>query len=162
MLRLDVARCGRALGETALHRAALNGFVRAVEILLAAPGAEVATLSENGKQPLHTAAAYGHVGVAEHLAKQGAEAQAAAPDDQQPLHLAAEIGHTGVAEHLLSRGAEVRITDERGYHPLHVAASLGHVAVVELRTKKWNPTPTIIKNNESGKDAAAQILQHTT
>ncbi len=29
----------------------------------------------------------------------------------------------------------------------------------ELRTKRSTPTPTIIKNNESGKDAVAQILQ---
>ena len=41
-------------------------------------------------------------------------------------------------------------------------AILGDLEAEEIRTNKWTPAPPRIKNNESGNNAAAQILQHTS
>ena len=57
-------------------------------------------------QPLHAAAAQGHVAAEEHLAARGVEAAAAGRNDKQPLHAGARQCHVAVAGHLAARGTE--------------------------------------------------------
>ena len=61
-------------GETALHKAANNGYEEIVKLLLA-HGAEVNAISHKGHTPLHRAAR-GHKEIAELLLTHGAEVNA--------------------------------------------------------------------------------------
>jgi ankyrin repeat protein len=90
-------------GRTALHLAALNGHVKVVELLLAAPGIDVNAQISNGPDKGQTA-----------------------------LHLAAANGHLEVVELLLRYITDVNVQDECGMTALHWAAGNGHVDVVKL------------------------------
>ena len=110
----------------ALHKAAREGDADRVRKLLDA-GADVNVRNADKQRlqytPLHWAAYYGHLEIAEILISRGADLDAEDPDYSTPLYLAAEEGHPKVVEFLISKGAEVNVKSSRwGYTPLHRAA----------------------------------------
>ena len=109
-----------------LHKAAREGDADRVRKLLDA-GAVVNVRNANKGHlqytPLHWAAYYGHLEIAEILISRGADLDAEDPDYATPLYLAAEQGHPKVVEFLISKGAEVNVKSSwSGYTPLHRAA----------------------------------------
>jgi ankyrin repeat protein len=109
-----------------LHKAAREGDADRVRELLDA-GADVNVRNTDKQRlqytPLHWAAYYGHLEIAEILISRGADLDAVDPDYSTPLYLAAEEGHPKVVEFLISKGAEVNVKSSRsGYTPLHRAA----------------------------------------
>lgn len=64
-----------------------------------------------GTSPLHLAAQYGHLDIAEILLRSGCQRDARTKVEKTPLHVAAQEGHDNVAELLLSNGADVDTTD---------------------------------------------------
>ena len=109
-----------------LHKAAREGDADRVRKLLDA-GADVNVRNANKGRlqytPLHWAAYYGHLEIAEILISRGADLDAEDPDYSTPLYLAAEQGHPKVVEFLVSKGAEVNVKSNAwGYTPLHRAA----------------------------------------
>ena len=110
----------------ALHKAAREGDADRVRKLLDA-GADVNVRNANKGRlqytPLHWAAHYGHLEIAELLISRGATVDAIDSAFSNPLYLAAEQGHPKVVKFLISKGAEVNVKSSRsGYTPLHRAA----------------------------------------
>jgi ankyrin repeat protein len=109
-----------------LHKAAREGDADRVRELLDA-GADVNVRNADKQRlqytPLHWAAYYGHLEIAEILISRGADLDAEDSDYSTPLYLAAEEGHPKVVEFLISKGAEVNVKSSWwGYTPLHRAA----------------------------------------
>lgn len=149
-------------GHTALHRAALFGFLPVVEALLGMAttstsstdlgeprkawgtqrlpvktDASLLRAAADGARPLHLAAKHGHIEVVQTLLlMDGVEAQARDSSGADPLHLAAGGGYVPMVEFLvLHAGVVSRSKDNRGGRPLHIAAASGHVAVTEILLK---------------------------
>ncbi len=109
-----------------LHKAAREGDADRVRELLDA-GADVNVRNADKQRlqytPLHWAAHFGHLEIAELLISRGADLDAEDPAYSTPLYLAAEEGHPKVVEFLISKGAEVNVkTSKSGDTPLHRAA----------------------------------------
>eukprot|EP01051_Picozoa_sp_SAG22_P021493 SAG22_NODE_4763_length_1171_cov_8.892724_1_plen_96_part_00 len=75
----------------------------------------------NGQTPLHTAADYGQVTVAELLLKNKASVDALAKDARTPLWWAAAKGKAAVAEVMLTAGADRTKKSESGKTPAYIA-----------------------------------------
>ena len=109
-----------------LHKAVRAGDAdRVRELLDAGADVNVRETSNDRLQytPLHWAAYYGHLEIAEILISRGADLDAEDPSYSTPLYLAAEQGHPKVVEFLISKGAKVNVKSARwGYTPLHRAA----------------------------------------
>lgn len=135
---------GAEVAETSAHLAAFKGHVRMLTVLEEL-GVDFHQNNHGMGAPLHTAAGWGHVPVAEWLVKRGMH-----PDVRQtgslatPLHYAAAVGHMPLVRWLLDHsgthesldgkagGADRRLKDQRGRTALHYAAGNGHKDVVEL------------------------------
>jgi ankyrin repeat protein len=117
-------------GETALHKAADNGWRRIVEMLLAS-GAEVNAVSHKGHTPLHRAAR-GHKGTLETLLAAGADVHAESNKGHTALHSAAARGQLAIAEALVGAGSDANAKDKCGRTLLHVVASEGQSKVGPL------------------------------
>jgi ankyrin repeat protein len=59
-------------GETALHKAALNGHLPVVEYLISSAGADVHTQDGDGWTPLHNACSKGYLDIVRYLCNHGA------------------------------------------------------------------------------------------
>ena len=82
----------------------------------------------NGMTPLHVAALWGHVGIAEMLLRHRAEVNACNKAGMTPLHGAAMAGHEDVVAFLAQHGADTNARDTLGNTPLHFAVWDGHAA----------------------------------
>src|SRR5438874_2061094 len=90
-------------GRTALHRAALNGQVKVVKLLVGEYGADVNAKDSEGWTPLYRAASSGHVEVMELLVSEfGADANVRTNSGSTPLHRAALSGHVKVVKLLVN------------------------------------------------------------
>ncbi|HEY6987877.1 MAG TPA: ankyrin repeat domain-containing protein [Bryobacteraceae bacterium] len=89
--------------------------------------------SSDGWTPLHLAAFFGHVGLANALVDRGAavNSRSTNPMKNTPLHAASAGGHLTLVELLLKRGANPNATQEGGWTALHGAAQSGHREMVE-------------------------------
>ncbi|KAL1550234.1 protein VAPYRIN-LIKE-like [Salvia divinorum] len=140
-------------GSTALHIAALNGNVEAIQFLISV-GADVDVTDHDGWTPLHFAAENGHLDVVERLLDQAVFAKYAVNrDGKTAFGLAVERGNSHLYDVLqlgdmlqraarlddvhamkscLAQGAKVNGLDQNGWSPLHRAAFKGHLESVRL------------------------------
>jgi ankyrin repeat protein len=123
------------LGMTPLHRAAREGNIEAVNILIK-NGADVNGCDEDRNTPLHYAALYGNADIVKILIRCGADVNANGGSfcSLTPLYYAAMGRYTDIMEILIQNNAH---TDARGYKmtPLQYAARNLYVDGVKLLLK---------------------------
>lgn len=113
------------LNWSPLHVAAAKGNIETVEKL--ASVATVCVRDAFGSTPLHCAAFYGHVAIAERLLKKGASPYAVDHAGQAPLHDAARNGHADVIELFAAQNFSLTEMDLNKLTPFCHAAQNGHV-----------------------------------
>lgn len=91
-----------------------------------------AVYSEEGRSPMHWAAAAGRADVVPTLVACGVGVNDWCETNQwiTPLHVAASAGHVSTMVALIAHGAEVSANDIRGRSPLHYAAQSGCVNAI--------------------------------
>ncbi|KAF2349375.1 Poly(ADP-ribose) polymerase catalytic domain, partial [Trinorchestia longiramus] len=82
--------------------------------------------------PLHLAAGYNNLDVAEYLLQKGANVNAQDKGGLIPLHNASSYGHMDLASLLIRYETNVNATDRWGYTPLHEAAQKGRTHLSAL------------------------------
>lgn len=139
--------------RTALHIAALEGHVEAIQFLVSV-GADVDATDREGWTPLHFAAEGGHLPAVERLVGHAVFAKYAVNrDGKTAFGLAVERGNSHLYDALqlgdvlqraarvddmhtmkscLAQGAKVNGVDQNGWSPLHRAAFKGHLESVRL------------------------------
>jgi ankyrin repeat protein len=129
IVNLLVAR-GAAL---TLFEACAAGEYDRTERALAGGSLSVNEFSSDGWTPLHLAAFFGHVKVAELLLAHDADVTARSRNTtgNTPLHAALAGNHKLVAGLLIGRGADVNATDTAGWRPLHLAAANNNIDAIK-------------------------------
>jgi ankyrin repeat protein len=142
--------------ETPLHRAAADGFIEAVNVILENDKTvDINAVTKTGQTPLHCAANNGHLAVAEALLKR----QPLLVGDKQgktPLHCAAARGHIGIASLLLDAGSDVNAVTQEHETPLHCAAEGKHADVVDLLLKRGAQVNCLTATRETPLHLAAR------
>uniref|UniRef100_S4RQ76 Tonsoku-like, DNA repair protein n=1 Tax=Petromyzon marinus TaxID=7757 RepID=S4RQ76_PETMA len=109
-------------GETALHRACIEGNLRLVKILIEKQGHPPNPRDYCGWLPLHEACNHNHqADIVEYLLDHGAlisDPGGPKCDGITPLHDAIVAGNFGIAKLLLQRGASVTVKNKAGGTPL--------------------------------------------
>ncbi|RHZ73695.1 hypothetical protein CDV55_107262 [Aspergillus turcosus] len=120
-------------GGTAMAYAAMYGYEAIVRFLLDW-GVEPEPQCEKDYDcnPLHLAAANGHVSVMKLLLHNGAMIDALDSKMSTPLALAVQQGHQSAVKLLLDRGSDQNLVDDHGDPLVCVAARNGHEAIVRL------------------------------
>ncbi|MFC1616064.1 ankyrin repeat domain-containing protein [Patescibacteria group bacterium] len=96
-------------------------------------GADVNLISsEIGKTPLHEAAYFGQLEVAQALIDAGAKVNATNFYNETPLYAGVSGANLDLIQLLIDNGADLEIPDQQGFTPLHLAASLGELEVLDL------------------------------
>lgn len=100
-------------GETALHKAAANGHLAAVEFLVE-QGADVEALDYTCGTPLVDAVYFRHPEIARYLMSKGANVNHAHVDASRttPLMFASSQGCVEIVKDLLANGADVTMSDD--------------------------------------------------
>eukprot|EP00930_Biecheleria_cincta_P047383 TRINITY_DN32835_c0_g1_i1.p1 TRINITY_DN32835_c0_g1~~TRINITY_DN32835_c0_g1_i1.p1 ORF type:complete len:603 (-),score=118.05 TRINITY_DN32835_c0_g1_i1:31-1839(-) len=115
---------------TPLSLAALRDWPELATYLIE-QGADVqAASAEHASQPLHAAAAAGHLSMAKFLVGKGASVNAVTTDQDHPLLMAIDSGSEALIEYLLDRKADVRYAGGRST-ALHLAVKHGLVSIVD-------------------------------
>ncbi|MCH7574477.1 MAG: ankyrin repeat domain-containing protein [Candidatus Marinimicrobia bacterium] len=99
-------------------------------------GANVNVQDEQGDTPLHYAADFGHVELAQLFILSGAELNQVNELGITPLFRAAVADHVAIAEMLLSNGADIDLASNSGDSPLAAALSNGRTEMVSLLRSK--------------------------
>jgi ankyrin repeat protein len=124
-----------AAPELDVHEAAALGQADAVKRLLGRSKRRATAYSADGFTPLHLAAFFGHVDVAELLLDRGADIEARSHNRHlpqvTPLHSAAAGRRNAVALLLLDRGADPDAAQPGGWTPLHQAAASGNLELCQ-------------------------------
>ena len=125
-MKVDV-NAGNQTGETPLHWAAKSGE-GALARHLVGTGAKADAKDIFGEQPVHKAAAAGHVVMLQYLVEDcGCQADAQDDAGMQPLHYAAQRGRSGVVMYLVQdRKCAVDAASNRGTTPLAMASTAQH------------------------------------
>jgi uncharacterized protein len=123
-----------AVGDSALHFAALYGCIEKYELLITSSGGKALRLRNNVCQtPLLYAALYGQPAALKVLHKHGAQLTARDVRGSNALHLALARDVIAGPQYLLRTGAlDVNSQTHFGYTALHFAASIGSAAAVQL------------------------------
>uniref|UniRef100_A0A3Q3JS54 ZU5 domain-containing protein n=1 Tax=Monopterus albus TaxID=43700 RepID=A0A3Q3JS54_MONAL len=123
----------------ALHIAARNDDTRTAAVLLQNdPNPDVLTVFSlpcalcnlTGFTPLHIAAHYENMSVAQLLLNRGANVNFTPKDELTPLHCAARNGHVRIIEILLEHGSPIQAKTKNGLSPIHMAAQGDHMDCV--------------------------------
>ncbi|RHZ43686.1 uncharacterized protein CDV56_101993 [Aspergillus thermomutatus] len=120
-------------GGTAMAYAAMYGYEAIVRFLLDW-GVEPESQFEKNYvcNPLHPAAANGHVSVMKLLLDEGATIDGLDSTKSTPLRLAVQHGHESAVKLLLDRGSDLKLANNRPDPLVCVAAHNGHEAIVRL------------------------------
>ncbi|MBV9762967.1 MAG: ankyrin repeat domain-containing protein [Acidobacteriaceae bacterium] len=112
--------------------------------------------SSDGWTPLHLAAFFGRLDLADALLDRGAEVNARSTNGAKntPLHAAAAGGRTNVVELLLRRGADGNARQEGGFTALHSAAQAGNREMVAVLLAHSADVNARAGNNQSPLDLA--------
>ncbi|KAJ9529389.1 hypothetical protein QJQ45_013742, partial [Haematococcus lacustris] len=120
-----------SLGSMALHAAARNGDMPALQAAIAS-GADLNARDNLRRTPLILASWAGQVAVVKLLLAHGCDWSLAAADDMNALHFAAQKGQTEVVRLLLNAGLSVDGRNRKGSTALAMAAQQGHLETVQL------------------------------
>jgi ankyrin repeat protein len=114
--------------------AAALGNTEVVREVLDTDAAQAEARSSEGFTPLHLAAFFGRIKVAELLLNRGADPEVTTSNTLalRPLNSAAAGGHHVIAHLLLDRGADVDVRMAGGVAPLHAAANNHDVETTRL------------------------------
>ncbi|KPJ02272.1 Tankyrase-1 [Papilio xuthus] len=120
-----------------LLEAARTGDVETARALLDSRPRLVNCRDVDGRHstPLHFAAGYNRLPLAQLLLQRGADVHAKDKGGLVPLHNACSYGHYEVTELLVSAGAGVNAADLWRFTPLHEAAAKGKADIVRLLLK---------------------------
>jgi len=120
---LNASLANKENGYTFAHRAALDGDIEAMRLLLDHQ-VDVNVKDRIGATPLHRAVQTGHADVAGLLLENQADINALDNSRASPLFFAvgAESNSEEVVECLIQYGADIHIADESGWTALHWAA----------------------------------------
>ncbi|XP_060719936.1 poly [ADP-ribose] polymerase tankyrase-2-like isoform X1 [Tachysurus vachellii] len=119
-------------GDTALLDAAKKGCLTRVKKLCSPGNVNCRDTQGRHSTPLHLAAGYNNLEVAEYLLQHGAEVNSQDKGGLIPLHNAASYGHVDVAALLIKYNACVNATDKWAFTPLHEAAQKGRTQLCAL------------------------------
>ncbi|XP_067101076.1 poly [ADP-ribose] polymerase tankyrase-2-like [Osmerus mordax] len=119
-------------GDAALLDAAKKGCLARVQKLCSPDNVNCRDTQGRHSTPLHLAAGYNNLEVAEYLLQHGAEVNSQDKGGLIPLHNAASYGHVDVAALLIKYEACVNATDKWAFTPLHEAAQKGRTQLCAL------------------------------
>lgn len=111
-----------------LHKAVKNSNIDAVKTAIE-NGADVNSVSGNGKQPLFKAAGRDNFKVVELLLKHGAQLNGRNTSGKTALMNAARKGHYANVQILVSYGADMNLRDDSGYTAYQHASDKDHYEV---------------------------------
>lgn len=134
-------------GDSALLDAAKKGNLTRVQKLLTPDNINCRDSQGRNSTPLHLAAGYNNLEVAEFLLENGADVNAQDKGGLIPLHNASSYGHLDIAALLIRYSTVVNATDKWGFTPLHEAAQKGRTQLCALLLAH-GADPTL-KNQES-------------
>uniref|UniRef100_A0A8P4K2F7 Poly [ADP-ribose] polymerase n=1 Tax=Dicentrarchus labrax TaxID=13489 RepID=A0A8P4K2F7_DICLA len=119
-------------GDAALLDAAKKGCLARVKKLCTRDNVNCRDTQGRHSTPLHLAAGYNNLEVAEYLLQHGAEVNSQDKGGLIPLHNAASYGHVDVAALLIKFDACVNATDKWAFTPLHEASQKGRTQLCAL------------------------------
>ncbi|KAI6653202.1 glutaminase kidney isoform, mitochondrial isoform 1 precursor [Oopsacas minuta] len=128
----DVATLLRGDTECGLLEAAKKGDILTITKLLTSDNVNCRDLQGRNSTPLHLAAGYNQIEVAEYLLEHGAEVNAEDKGGLIPLHNASSYGHLDIASLLIDKGGHVNAQDKWNFTPLHEAAHKGRTQLCSL------------------------------
>ncbi|XP_037282479.2 tankyrase isoform X1 [Rhipicephalus microplus] len=119
-------------GDAALLDAAKKGNLARVMKLVTTENINCRDSQGRNSTPLHLAAGYNNLEVAELLLENGADVNAQDKGGLIPLHNASSYGHLDIAALLIKYNTVVNATDRWGFTPLHEAAQKGRTQLCAL------------------------------
>ncbi|XP_044537058.1 poly [ADP-ribose] polymerase tankyrase-1-like, partial [Gracilinanus agilis] len=119
-------------GDAALLDAAKKGCLARVQKLCTPDNINCRDTQGRNSTPLHLAAGYNNLEVAEYLLEHGADVNAQDKGGLIPLHNAASYGHVDIAALLIKYNTCVNATDKWAFTPLHEAAQKGRTQLCAL------------------------------
>ncbi|XP_077534006.1 E3 ubiquitin-protein ligase MIB2-like isoform X1 [Haemaphysalis longicornis] len=121
-------------GDTPLFTAVANNSLEVIDVLVNAPGANLAIQNKRGINPLHLAAMLGHNGAAHRiLSREPSLADQRSAQGHTPLQFAVHCGHYRLSKTLLTQGqCTVDAELSRQTTALGVAVYGGKIHLVEL------------------------------
>ncbi|KAG8193909.1 hypothetical protein JTE90_011464 [Oedothorax gibbosus] len=119
-------------GDSALLDAAKKGNLSRVLKLVTPENINCRDSQGRNSTPLHLAAGYNNLEVAEFLLEHGADVNAQDKGGLIPLHNASSYGHLDIAALLIKYNTVVNATDRWGFTPLHEAAQKGRTQLCAL------------------------------
>jgi len=119
-------------GNTALLEAVKKGSLAKVKKLLSPENINCRDTQGRHSTPLHLAAGYNNLEVAEYLLEKGADVHMKDKGGLIALHNASSYGHLDIAALLIKFNTEVNATDKWGFTPLHEAAQKGRTHLCAL------------------------------
>ncbi|XP_041370759.1 poly [ADP-ribose] polymerase tankyrase-1-like [Gigantopelta aegis] len=119
-------------GDSALLEAAKKGNLARVQKLSTTENINCRDTQGRNSTPLHLAAGYNNVEVAEFLLENGADVNAQDKGGLIPLHNASSYGHVDIAGLLIKFNTCVNAQDRWGFTPLHEAAQKGRTHLCSL------------------------------
>ncbi|XP_019773681.1 poly [ADP-ribose] polymerase tankyrase [Dendroctonus ponderosae] len=134
-------------GNAALLDAAKKGNLQRVQRLVSPENINCRDAQGRNSTPLHLAAGYNNVEVAEYLLENGADVNAQDKGGLIPLHNASSYGHLDIAALLIKFNTVVNATDKWGFTPLHEAAQKGRTQLCALLLA--HGADPFLKNQES-------------
>ncbi|XP_068609029.1 ankycorbin [Brachionichthys hirsutus] len=117
-----------------------HGEAEKVAALLAKKGASAVKLDNEGKSPLHVAAARGQTDCLSVILAHGADLSATDSAGFNPLHLAAKNNHIECCKKLIQSKCPIDAADSSGRTALHHAAASGNIQTVQLLCELKGPT----------------------
>jgi ankyrin repeat protein len=169
--RKDIANLLVARGATlTLCEACAAGELDRAERLIAS-GAAVNAFSHDGWTPLHLAAFFGHVALAELLVAHAADVTARSrnANGNTPLHAALAGNRRMVAGLLVGAGADVNAADAAGWRPLHLAAASNDLETLRAlvangadvnATNNAGMTPLALAEQRNHREAVALLQRY--
>ncbi|GMH35830.1 hypothetical protein BSKO_03698 [Bryopsis sp. KO-2023] len=138
--------CAPMAVATRMTNAVRKGDIKALRALLEEGTWDVNAFDDSGRSPLHWAAMFGDVAIAEELLNNDACVDFADRSSLTPLHFAAQFDQHDVANLLIARDADVNAQTANHYTPLHKAAYWGRTQMIQILLKSG--AKQNIRNNQ--------------